>query len=98
MDKKNATCKSKMLRILNMAENNAKGTMNWRNFTTVVSAAILVGTETVGLGLATGWAVGGVMGLGPTGTLIAEAAFGSIGLFVLYVFYKKAKEVESVRN
>jgi hypothetical protein len=70
--------------------------INRTNLLTVVSASILVGTETVGIGLATGWALGGMMGLSATGTLISEIVFGSLGLFALYAFYKKAVQIEPI--
>lgn len=75
-----------------------KGTLNKRNFFTVLSAAILVGTETVGIGLAAGWAIAGMIGLGTQGTYICEALFGSLGLFALWIFYKKAIQVEPIRH
>jgi hypothetical protein len=74
------------------------GKINRTNLLTVVSAAILVGTETVGIGLATGWALGGMLGLSATGTLISEVIFGSLGLVALYAFYKKAVQIEPIRD
>jgi hypothetical protein len=77
---------------------SAPGTLNKRNFYTVISAAILVGTETVGIGLASGWAFAGMLGLGTQGTYICEALFGSLGIFALWIFYKKAIQIEPIRN
>jgi hypothetical protein len=72
--------------------------INKRNLLTVVSAAVLVGTETVGIGLAAGWAFAGMMGFGTQATYISEAIFGSLGFFALWVFYKKAVQVEPIRG
>ena len=41
----------------------SKKSINWNNAITVVSVAILVGTELVGLSWAAGWALGGLLGL-----------------------------------
>lgn len=67
---------------------------NKLNFFTVLFASILVGTETVGIGLAFGWALGGFLELSKTGVLMSEIAFSSLGLWALYAFFKKARSVE----
>ena len=38
---------------------HAKGSINWINVLTIVSVAVLVGTELVGAAGAAGWAIGG---------------------------------------
>ena len=38
--------------------------INWTNAATLISVAILVGTELVGAGAAAGWAIGGLFQLG----------------------------------
>ena len=38
--------------------------INWTNAMTLISVAILVGTELVGAGAAAGWAIGGLFQLG----------------------------------
>ena len=40
--------------------------INWTNAVTLLSVAILVGTELVGAGAAAGWAIGGLFQLGET--------------------------------
>ena len=42
--------------------------INWTNATTLISVAILVGTELVGAGAAAGWAIGGLFQLGDSVT------------------------------
>jgi hypothetical protein len=72
----------------------ARGTINWTNTTTVVSAAILIGTEIVGTGLATGWAIAGFFGLGDIGAYVLEAFFGAGALAVVIAFVRSAARVE----
>ena len=79
-----------------MANSNASP-IKWHNVLNVVSASILVGTETVGAGLATGWALGGIFNLGPTGQQLGMALFGSLGLVALFAFYRRAVKVEPIR-
>ena len=43
---------------------HAKGSINWINVLTIVSVAVLVGTEFVGAAGAAGWAIGGLFQLG----------------------------------
>ena len=53
---------------------SARG-IHWTNVITVVSAAILIGTEIIGAGMATGWAIAGLFGLGEIGAYVLEAVF-----------------------
>src|SRR5271154_6520528 len=46
--------------------------INWTNAMTLISVAILVGTELVGAGTAAGWAIGGLFQLGETLTRMLE--------------------------
>src|ERR1700694_3221490 len=41
--------------------------IKWTSFATVISAAILIGTEIVGAGLATGWGMATMVGFGGAG-------------------------------
>jgi hypothetical protein len=72
----------------------AKGTIIWPNTITVISAAILIGTEIIGAGLATGWAVAGFFGLGDIGAYALEAIFGAGALAVVVAFVRTAARVE----
>lgn len=82
-----------------MAESavSPKGRILWPNLVTVVSAGILFGAETVGLGLALGWAVASWFGLGDTGTLVFEAAFIGLGLLAALWFVRRGFEIEPWR-
>jgi hypothetical protein len=72
------------------------GRINWTNLVTVVSAAILIGTMIVGLGLATGWAIAGALGLGEIGTYVIEALFVAVAAVVIVAFWRTASRVEPV--
>lgn len=72
--------------------------IHWDNAITVISVAILVGTELVGISWAAGWALGGLLGLPPlvsTGVEIVGAAFG---LLLVYYFVRAALKVEPIRG
>ncbi len=70
------------------------GRVNWNNLVTVVSAAILIGTEIVGVGLATGWAIAGMFGLGDIGAYVLEALFGLGALAIVIAFVRAAARIE----
>ncbi|MDO8533806.1 MAG: hypothetical protein Q7S17_03580 [Xanthobacteraceae bacterium] len=72
----------------------ASGRVNWINLVTVVSAAILIGTEIVGVGLATGWAIAGMFGLGDIGAYVLEALFGLGALAIVVAFVRSASRIE----
>ena len=72
----------------------ASGRVNWLNLVTVVSAAILIGTEIIGAGLATGWAIAGLFGLGDIGAYVLEALFGLGGFAVIVFFVRAAARIE----
>jgi hypothetical protein len=72
----------------------ASGRVNWINLVTVVSAAILIGTEIVGVGLATGWAIAGLFGLGDIGAYVLEALFGLGALAIVVTFVRAAARIE----
>jgi len=66
----------------------------WPNVLTVISAAILIGVEVFGAGLAGGWALGSLFGLGIIGTYVLEAVFLLSGLYVMALFLRTAMQVE----
>jgi hypothetical protein len=70
--------------------------INWTNLVTVASAAILIGTMVVGLGLATGWAIAGALGFGEIGTTVIEALFVVLAAVVIVAFWRTASRVEPV--
>ena len=73
-----------------------RGRINWPNLVTVGSAAILIGTMIVGLGLATGWAIAGMLGLGEIGTIILVLLFTGVAVAGIVAFWRMATRVEPV--
>ena len=74
----------------------ARREINWTNVTTLVSVAILVGTELVGTGWAAGWALGGLFQLGDTISTGLELVFVGLGLAGLVWFMRVALRAEPV--
>jgi hypothetical protein len=71
--------------------------INWSHLVTITSASVLVGVEVIAAGFAGGWALGGLFGLGDTGTLILEALGVALGLYAVYAFARNAMRVEPIR-
>ena len=72
--------------------------IHWENLTTLACVAILVGTETVGLSWAAGWALGGLFQLPATVARSVEVLFGLIGFVLLFYFMRAALKVEPIRG
>jgi len=72
--------------------------INWLNVSTLVSVAILVGTELIGAGAAAGWATGGLFGLGETITRVLEALLVLCALTGLFFFLRAAMGHEKLRG
>ena len=72
--------------------------INWTNATTLISVAILVGTELVGAGAAAGWAIGGLFQLGETVTRALEGALILAALTGLFYFLRAALAHEPIRG
>jgi hypothetical protein len=68
--------------------------INWINVSTVVSATILIAAEVFGAAFAGGWAVAGLLDLGPYGVYGLQALFFLIGLVVMVAFVRNAQRVE----
>jgi membrane protein implicated in regulation of membrane protease activity len=68
--------------------------INWINVSTVVSATILIGAEVFGAAFAGGWAVAGLLNLGPYGVYALQALFFLIGLAIMAAFVRNAQRVE----
>ena len=78
-----------------MAEEAAKkGRVNWMNTLTVVSAAILIGTEVLGAGLATAWAIAGFFSLGDIGAYVLQALFAAGAVAIIVAFLRAATRIE----
>ena len=72
--------------------------INWTNALTLVSVAVLVGTELIGAGGAAGWAIGGLFQLGESFTHILEAAMILLALVGLFYFVRAAMSHEPIRG
>lgn len=72
--------------------------INWTNLTTLACVAVLVGTETVGLSWAAGWALGGLFQLPAAFARGVEILFGLAGFVLLYFFMRAAAKVEPIRG
>ncbi len=72
--------------------------INWTNAMTLISVAILVGTELVGAGAAAGWAIGGLFQLGGTVTRMLEGLLILIALTGLFYFLRAALAHEPIRG
>lgn len=72
--------------------------INWTNAMTLLSVAILVGTELVGAGAAAGWAIGGLFQLGDTVTRILEGLLILTALTGLFYFLRAAIAHEPIRG
>jgi hypothetical protein len=72
--------------------------INWTNAMTLLSVAILVGTELVGAGAAAGWAIGGLFQLGDTFTRILEGLLILTALTGLFYFLRAAIAHEPIRG
>ncbi len=72
--------------------------INWTNATTLISVAILVGTELVGAGAAAGWAIGGLFQLGETVTRGLEGVLILAALGGLFYFLRAALAHEPIRG
>lgn len=68
--------------------------IRWDNVSTVVSAAILLGAELIGAGLAAGWAIAALFNASWMVELAFEGAFALLALYGIYRFVMKAKSVE----
>jgi hypothetical protein len=67
---------------------------NWTNVVNVIGATMIVGSEAVGAGGATGWAIASLMKLGDQVILGATIAGVAIGLFATVAFFRSAHRVE----
>jgi hypothetical protein len=73
---------------------NRSREVNWTNVITVISAAILIGTEIIGAGFATGWAIAGLFGLGNIGAYVLQALFGILACYIIFNFVRRAAKIE----
>lgn len=70
--------------------------INWANLITIVSAAVLIGVEVIGIGIATGWALAALFGLGKTFEAILMGVFAlGAGAFT-WSFVRNAAKIEPI--
>jgi hypothetical protein len=72
--------------------------INWTNAITLVSVAVLVGTELVGAGASAGWALGGLFQLGDLITHGLEVVLVLVALTALFYFLRAALAHEPMRR
>jgi len=72
--------------------------INWTNAVTLMSVAVLVGTEFVGAGASAGWAIGGLFQLGDLVTHLLEGALVLAALTALFYFLRAALAHEPIRG
>lgn len=72
--------------------------INKRNFTTIICAAILIGTEVFGLAFAAGWAIAGIFELGDVIQYALMGLFSLGGLYIMAKFVQLADKVEPIRS
>ena len=68
--------------------------INWRNVSTVISAAILIGAEVFGGAFAGGWALSILFGVEGLGTYILQGALFVVGIIVMAMFVRNAIRIE----
>ena len=76
----------------------SKRPINWTNALTLISVAVLVGTELVGAGAAAGWAIGGLFQIGDLLTHALEAILILLALVGLFYFVRAALRHEPIRG
>jgi hypothetical protein len=72
--------------------------INWTNALTLISVAVLVGTELIGAGAAAGWAIGGLFQLGDLLTHALETVLILLALVGLFYFLRAALSHEPIRG
>jgi hypothetical protein len=70
--------------------------INWANLTTIVSAAILIGVEVIGIGLATGWALAALFGFGKTVEAVLMGVFALGAAYFTWSFVRNAAKIEPI--
>lgn len=58
---------------------------------TVISATVLVGVEVLVAGVAGGWALAGMFGLGEIGAWVLEAAGAALAVYFVVGFWRAAQ-------
>ena len=77
---------------------NPQKPIHWESLITLVGAAVLVGTELIGVSWAAGWALGGILQLPRSISVGVEIAGGLIGAVLVYYFIRAALRHEPLRG
>lgn len=72
------------------------GRLNVANLVTVIGVVALVGTEVIGVALAAGWAIAGLLDLGDGVSYGLMAAFAALGLYAMLLFVRRALRIEPI--
>lgn len=72
--------------------------LHWERVVTLTGAAILVGTELVGLSWAAGWALGGMFDLPPLISRGVELLGVLLGFVLVFYFVRAALRHEPMRG
>jgi hypothetical protein len=67
---------------------------NWRNFITVMSIMVLIGTEVFGVAIASGWAIAGLFELGPVIGYVLMGLFCLFGAWLMVQLWRRCTSVE----
>ena len=73
------------------------GSTNWTNVVNVLGATIIVGSEAVGAGGATGWAIASLMKLGDQAVLVSTVVGVGLGILATIAFLRSAYLAEPFR-
>ncbi len=75
-----------------------KKPINKQNLVTLISLAILVGTELTAMTWAAGWALGGIFELPPLFRRVFEVTGFAAGIAGLYYFMRTAVKADPIRG
>ncbi|MBY0532938.1 MAG: hypothetical protein K2P86_13300 [Xanthobacteraceae bacterium] len=70
--------------------------INWTNLVTICSAAILIGVEVIGIGLATGWALAALFGFSKTVEAALMSVFALGAAYFTWSFVRNAAKIEPI--
>jgi hypothetical protein len=73
-----------------------RGRINWPNLITIASAAILIGVEVIGIGVATGWALAMLFGLSKTVEAVLMGVFALAAAYFTWSFVRNAARIEPI--
>jgi hypothetical protein len=72
--------------------------VNTRNFVTILSMMVLVGTEVFAVAIAAGWALAGLFDLGDTVGHVLMALFSLFAAWVMLQLWRRATSIEPLRG